>query len=360
MSSVPVGVVGVSWRTASTEVRARLAALSQSSDSPIHALRQGGYVGGAVCVSTCSRTEWLITGDSPEWAATLLRGALVTRVPELPQEAIHVRAGAAGLHYLLRVAVGLDSVAEGEGAVGRQILKSFETARAAGHTDKRMRLVWKQIERLIHVRRDHVPATRSLGVQSLVREALRESAAKSVAVLGRGEFGLAMERSLKGAGRWDVSTWSRNTLEELLQRMSSLDALVVCTGANHAWLNLPPRKDAGLCIDAGSPPQVRSAPGWTVVGLDELLSRPELHLNEDERDRLEAIVHSSMKELHEALASPAKSATLAAIDAERTAFLNEQLPALLEGLPREQVRRVRQAVGAFTHAILQRTREASS
>jgi hypothetical protein len=51
---------------------------------------------------------------------------------------------------------------------------------------------------------------------------------------------------------------------------------------------------------------------------------------------------------------------LAAIDAERQAFLNEQLPGLLEGLPRDQAQRVRQAVGAFTHAILQKTREVSS
>ena len=59
------------------------------------------------------------------------------------------------------------------------------------------------------------------------------------------------------------------------------------------------------------------------------------------------------------LAAPAPANALAAIDAERSAFLNEQLPQLLVGLPAKQARRVRQAVGAFTHQLLKRTREAS-
>lgn len=356
---IPVGVVGVSWRTASTRQRAALAALATGADSPVPALRTGGHVQGAVCVATCSRTEWLFTSDTPEWAGALLRGALVTRLPELAPDAVHVRAGAAGLHYLLRVAVGLDSVAEGEGAVGKQLLKAFESARAAGHTDRRLRQVWKHLERLLHQRRDAVPAQRTLGVQALVREALREHGARTVAVLGKGDFGLAMERSLLAVGL-RVSSWPRSALDELRAKLPGLDAVVVCTAGAQPWLELPPRDGPGLCVDAGSPPQVRQAPGWTLVGLDELLARPELQLADAERERLDALVHEAMDALHATLAAPPRAAALAAIDAERSAFLNERLPQLLEGLPKEQVRAVRQAVGAFTHSILQRTREVGS
>lgn len=358
--SVPVGVVGVSWRTASTRLRAQLAALAGDAESPIVALRDGGYVQGAMCVATCSRTEWLFTSDNPDWAGALLRGALVTRLPELPVDAVHVRAGAAGLHYLLRVAVGLDSVAEGEGAVGRQLLKAFEAARAAGHTDKRLRQVWKHLERLLHQRRDAVPTQRTLGVQALVREALRERGVRSVAVLGKGEFGQAMERSLLAHGGWTVTSWSRAGLDALSRALPEHDAVVVCTAGAQSWLELPEATRPALVVDAGSPPQVKRAPGWTLVDLDELLARPELQLADAERERLDGLVHDAMDGLHAALAAPTRAATLAAIDAERTAFLNERLPQLLEGLPKEQVRAVRQAVGAFTHAILQRTREVSS
>jgi glutamyl-tRNA reductase len=283
----------------------------------------------------------------------------MSRVSGLEHEQLHVRCGGASLHYILRVAVGLDSVAEGEGAVGRQVLKAFEHARERGLTDKRVRQVWKQVERVMHLRRS-VPGAQSRGVQSLVREALREHGVHSVAILGRGEFGLAMERSLRGANRWEITTWSRQSLEELLATTGRFDALVVCTGAAQAWLELPTRAGAGLCIDAGSPPQVRAAPGWATLGLDELLARPDMHLPETERHRLEGIVMEATQALTSALSTPSPASTLAAIDAERSAFLNEQLPALLAGLPRDQVKRVRQAVGAFTHTILQKTREVSS
>jgi glutamyl-tRNA reductase len=237
------------------------------------------------------------------------------------------------------------------------VLQAFEKAREQGLTDPHLRKVWKHVERLIHGRREKGHGADTRGVQSLVREALREAGAKTVAVLGRGEFGQAMERSLRGAMSFQVSTFSRATVSELFDRMQHLDALVVCTGASHAWFNLPPRKSPGLCIDAGSPPQVKDGPGWTMVGLDDLLARPELQLSEVERERLEQLMLESANHLSSSLATKGNHDVLAAIDAERTAFLHERLPALLEGLPKSQIKKVRQAVGAFTHTILQRARE---
>ncbi|MDP1826979.1 MAG: hypothetical protein Q8L48_27140 [Archangium sp.] len=357
--SPPLAVVGVSWRAANTVVRSQFAALANDLE-PIASLRQAGYVSGAACVTTCSRTEWIITSDQPEWAGSLLRGALASRLPHVAPDLVQVRAGSAAVHYLLRVAVGLDSVAEGEGAVGRQVLKAFELARSTGISDGRLHRVWKHVERLIHTRRDEVPGARSLGVQALVREVLHEHPVKRIAILGRGEFGQAMERSLKAVPGWEVTTWARQSLDTLFSELGAHDALVVCTAGTSPWLNVPGRRKAGLIIDAGAPPQVKSAPGWTTVGLDTLLSRPELHLSETERDRLGDLVHHASTALTTELAAPAPASALAAIDADRFAFLNEQLPELLAGLPPKQARRVRQAVGAFTHQLLKRTREAAS
>ena len=358
--SPPLAIVGVSWRAANTVVRSQFAAIAAELE-PIASLRQAGYVSGAACVTTCSRTEWIITADQPEWAGSLLRGALASRLPDVAPELIQVRAGSAAVHYLLRVAVGLDSVAEGEGAVGRQVLKAFELARSTGVSDGRLHRVWKHVERLIHARKDEVPGARSLGVQSLVREVLHEHPVKRIAILGRGEFGQAMERCLKAVPGWEVSTFARQAMDTLFSQLDSFDALVVCTAGASPWLSLPAlRSRPGLLVDAGAPAQVRTAPGWTLVGLDTLLSRPELHLSEVERDRLGELVNSASTALTTEFAAPAPASALAAIDAERFTFLNEQLPQLLVGLPAKQVRRVRQAVGAFTHQLLKRTREAAS
>jgi glutamyl-tRNA reductase len=356
-AKVPVSVVGVSWRSAPTHIRAQLAALTDETD-PVHDLRKGGYVSGAVRVATCSRTEWILAADEADWAATLLQGALLNRVEGLSADQLHVRSGGASLHYLLRVAIGLDSVAEGEGAVGRQVLKSFEAARSSGLTDRRIRQVWKQVERLIHARRDLIPAANSRGIQSLVRDQLREEKVRSVAILGRGEFGQAMERLLRTVPEWTVASYPRQSMEEMWA--THFDALVVCTGGSQPWLELPHHAGKRLCIDAGSPPQIMNAAGWHLIGLDALLARPDMQLHDTERNRLESLVMEATQQLSIALSAHSQASTLAAIDAERTMFLNEHLPALLQGLPRDQVKKVRQAVGAFTHAILQKTREAES
>jgi glutamyl-tRNA reductase len=166
-----------------------------------------------------------------------------------------------------------------------------------------------------------------------------------------------MERLLRTLPEWKVTSYPRQQMDELFA--SKFDALVVCTGGNEPWLDLPKRHGA-LCIDAGSPPQVRAHDGWRLMGLDTLLARPDVQLMDTERNALETLVMEATQQLSQALSAHNQASTLAAIDAERTAFLNEHLPALLVGLPRDQVRKVRQAVGAFTHAILQKTREVSS
>lgn len=354
MTGAPVAVVGLSWRNANTAIRSQIAAITE----PLTTLRESGYLTGAACVSTCSRTEWVITSDQPEWAANLLRGAIASRVDGLSPDLVQVRAGTSALHYLMRVAVGLDSVAEGESAVGRQVLRAFEHARRDGASDGRLNRVWRHLERVIHLRRETVPATQSLGVQSLVRETLKDSGARRVAILGRGEFGQAMERSLRAM--CDVTVYGRQSLDELLTESQTFDAIVVCTAGTHPWFELPPRVGTALCIDAGSPPQVKSAPGWTSIGLDLLLGRSELRLTDDERTRLETLVETSSATLLTELTQPKRASTLAAIDAERAAFLNEQLPALLASLPPKEARKVRQAVGAFTHRLILKTREAES
>ncbi|MFT3708824.1 MAG: hypothetical protein QM817_14335 [Archangium sp.] len=359
MSTAPLAIVGASWRTANTSTRALLATLAKIAE-PIHSLREAGYVTGAACISTCSRTEWVLTSAQPEWAASLLRGAIASRLPELPKDAVQTRAGPGAIHYLLRVAAGLDSVAEGEGAVGRQVLGAFEDARRDRSSDRLLNRVGRHVERLIHGRRLALPAARSLGVQALVREALREAAPLRVAILGRGEFGLAMERSLRAIADWQLTTWSRGTLDALHSSLSSHDALVICTGGPAPWLTLPKHARGALCVDAGSPPQLKEAgPGWRVMGLDALLARPDLQLADDERARLEALVDASSASLLADLQAPAPSGTLAAIDAERAAFLNDQLPALLGNLSPKDARRVRQAVSAFTHRLILKTRVAS-
>src|SRR6185503_10147083 len=123
-------------------------------DSPSFELLATGAARGIARLETCSRTEWVVSSSQPQWAAELLRSALMSRLEGgAPGRTLHLKVGPAAAHYLMRVAAGLESLAEGEPAVGRQVLRGFERAHAAKRTDKPLNACWRAVGSLIHRRR---------------------------------------------------------------------------------------------------------------------------------------------------------------------------------------------------------------
>lgn len=355
--SLPLVIVGASYREASTEVRAKLALLDPSPQ-----LYEGGHITGAVRLQTCSRTEWVVSAPRADWAGELLKSALWSGLGE--RVPLHVKPGLAGAHYLMRVAAGLDAVAEGETAVGRQVLKAFERAHAQGRADKVLRLAWKHVESLVHARRSNASA-RSLtetqagaGVEQLALTTLRSKglrAGDEVAVLGRGDMGRTMVRALSAAS-FVAHGYGRAALDAFTARATRAPAVVVATAGPHAWLTLPARRDMPVCVDVGSPGQVRGATGWELVGLDALLSGPTARLSDEALDALEAQVRQVTETLCVALAERLPKEALMAIDEERREFLHRTLPGVLAEVPALQAQQVKKTVAAFTHTLLRRTR----
>jgi glutamyl-tRNA reductase len=132
--------------------------------------------------------------------------------------------------------------------------------------------------------------------------------------------------------------------------------VVVCSGADAAWLELPSRSDKPLAVDIGSPEQIAKAPGWEQIALDDLLSKGGLALPDDEREALEAVCTQSGEALLKDLAAQGRSKALEAIDTERRDFLDVTLPKLLEGLPAKEQKRLRASIASFTHLVMKRTR----
>ena len=110
--SLPLAIVGASFRDVPTGLRARLSQLDEGEGSPSAQLREGGHVQGIVRIVTCSRVEWVLSASTPEWAASMLMSALAVRCPEVPLN-LHCKHGVPAANYLFRVVLGLDSVAEG-------------------------------------------------------------------------------------------------------------------------------------------------------------------------------------------------------------------------------------------------------
>jgi hypothetical protein len=111
-----------------------------------------------------------------------------------------------------------------------------------------------------------------------------------------------------------------------------------------------------LAIDVGSPPQLRSAGGFRVIALDDLLARDGCHLQDDERDRLHALVEAQAIEFIQRLQAPERHA-LGALTETHASFMHEVLPKLLASIDQpDLVRELRKELHGFTHALMQRAK----
>lgn len=360
MADAPaLAVVGMSFREGPTVVRSAMSALDESDESPSAHLLKQGTITGVVRVHTCSRVEWILSAPQPTWAAELLRASLLSRAGiEAQGRAMHLKAGYAAVHYLVRVALGLESLAEGEQAVGRQLIRSFELAHKAGLTDKLSRQIWRGTARCMQLRRDTLPPRDTHGVQALVVRKLGHEGVRhedNVLVLGMGEMGRATARALERAGFTEVATHGRTSLGKALEVAQNARAVVITAGAPEAWVELPERF-GGVVIDVGSPPQLKSAPGWTTAGLDQLLEGEGAQLPDDERAQLWDVAETATFAMLKELKIAPKGKVLGAIDEESRQFLRNELPSLMANLPADEAKKLKSGLNQFTHRLLKRTR----
>lgn len=358
MSRLPLGMVSLTWRESSSLARAALLEADSGAESPGAALLASGVARGLVRLETCSRVEWLFSAEDPAWAASLLRAGLLARVgahadgpPRVPPRALRARTGAAALDHLLRVAVGLDAVVEGERAVGNQVGRAFEQAHAAGATDPALRRVWRGLGQLL-ARRAALPGITAGGVHGLAAATLREAglgAESRVEILGTG----TIARQVRGI--WPTTrAWPRAALAEFLDAASRADAVVLCTAGPAPWVDLPERAGA-LCVDVGAPRQARAAPGWSFIDLDTLLATRRL-LEEPALLALEALVMEGRETLAADLLTPPPGELLATVDATCREFLAEELPGLTATLPPAAAAEVRARVGRLQNRLIRRVR----
>lgn len=351
-AEIPLAVVGMSFREGPTSARAALVAADQGPDAPSVQLLSTGTATGIVRVETCSRATWVISSPKPAWAASLLTAGLLAGAGDAALERRpRVRVGRAALDHLFRVALGLEAVVEGEPAVGRQVLRAFDQAHEVGTTDGVCHQVQKEIGGLL--RRRRTSADKRRGVQTLVLERLRAElgddaalAERRAPILGTGEIARAMLRNVPGS-----RTFPRAEMDAFQAEAGRAPAVVICTGGPHPWLRLPARADAPLALDVGSPPQVLEAPGWRVVGLDQLLTG-QLALPEVEHERLLRLVEEACDRVGHALIAPPPTEALAALDAERRAFEAEELPGLTAGLGPEAEAALVRGIKRFGHRLI--------
>jgi hypothetical protein len=354
---IPLALVGMSYREAPSAVRAALAAFDSDAAGPSRQLLEAEEITGVVRIESCARVEWLMASARPSWAAELFGAALVGAVENPDHVRPRVRHGVAAVGGLLRIAAGLDSVAQGEHAIGNQVLRSFERAHEAGTVCRNLHVAWRGVGELLGRARRILPQGRTGGVQALVVQRLMTVARDApIAVFGLGEIGQAMLRALADAGFTAVESFNRASIRAFESAVLRAHTLIVASGAPHAWLTLPVAAGSQQVFDLGSPLQLVAAPGWKVTALDELLDGNGAVLPESEFAALEVECASGAERICHTLLQPPPSDTLAAMTAMRTEFMQNKLPALIEGMPPQRARKLTSEVNAMLHQFISAAR----
>ena len=353
---IPLALVGMSYREAPSAVRAALAAIDAAAGGPSQQLLAAGQVSGVVRIESCARVEWLFSAEHPAWAAELFSATLIGAAENPDRLRPRVRHGGAAAGGLLRVAAGLDSVAQGEHAIGNQVLRSFERAHEAGTVCRNLHVVWRGVGEMLGKARRILPQGRTGGVQQLVIDRIGDVPRDApIAVFGLGEIGRAMLRALTDAGFLAVESFNRATMRAFDGAVGRAEVVIIASGAPHAWLTLPPGHGR-RAFDLGSPLQIVAAPDWRLTELDELLDGHGAVLPDAQYAALEAECSASAERICQTLLAPPPSDTLAAMTAIRTEFMQNKLPALLEGLPPQRARKLTAEVNAMLHEFISAAR----
>ncbi len=356
---IPLALVGMSYREAPSAVRAGLVAMDSGADGPARELLDAGEITGVVRIESCARVEWLLASPRPAWAAELFGAALIGAAENPDRLRPRARHGAAAVGGLLRVAAGLDSVAQGEHAIGNQVLRSFERAHEAGTVCRNLHVAWRGVGELLGRARRILPQGRTGGVQALVVQRMPDLPRDApVAVFGLGEIGRATLRALADAGFTAVESFNRASMRAFEGAVQRAHTVIVASGAPHAWLTLP-EGSGRRAFDLGSPLQIVGAPGWQLTTLDELLEGHGAVLPEAEYAALDGECSATAEKICQTLLAPPPSDTLAAMTAMRTDFMQNKLPSLLEGLPPQRARKVTSEVNAMLHQFISAARRES-
>jgi len=353
--SIPLAVVGCDFRVASSRYRARLLldegeALGMALD-----LAKSAAADGFVDLATCNRNEWIVTGPDPAWAAQLLRGRMVKRLPHGSVRRVepYVFEGREAALHLFRVALGRESLVVGERQIAGQFFGALETARGRGTSSRTLNGLGSVAGRLVHIAdRRCCRGDRARGIHGLALNSLRrrfgESESCRVVLVGLGAIGKLVLDLLGQDPRFEVTVCNRTVprpdnhgvapLERLPRLLAGADAAVVCSGAPGPVLqrSMIGARDAEpplLLLDLGVPEQVeRGLPrGVERVGIDELTAEAGHGQACAADDECERLTRRAADEFARFCGEPDYAEFLSAVQEHHRQVLHEEIPSLVRG-----------------------------
>jgi glutamyl-tRNA reductase len=189
-------VVGVSHHTAGVEVREQFALTPGEAEAWLEAERLAGR--SAVLLSTCNRCEvyWSGDHDLDRWFQDFARARGADQ-----HHAVTRLDGSAAVRHLYSVAAGLDSQILGEHEILGQVRRAYQSARAAGTTDRLLDAVFVgALNAGRRVRRETMlgrhPTSVSSAAVDVAASVSEGLAGRRAALLGAGSVAEAVLRAL--------------------------------------------------------------------------------------------------------------------------------------------------------------------
>jgi glutamyl-tRNA reductase len=382
---VSVVVIGLNHRTVPLDLLERMTVNEAGLPKALADLVGRDHVSEAVVLSTCNRTEVYASVERFHAAYADIReflSGLAFLPPEAFGDHLYAHYDEAAAQHLFTVAAGLDSAVLGESEILGQVRTAWERARDEQATGPTLNMLFRSaLEAGKRARTETAIGRNATSVSAaavaMAAEHLGDLTGRSVLVVGAGEMGEGLVRSLMAAGASPVQvanrTWERAEaladavgataihLDDLPRALGEVDLLLTSTGATsiileHADVEPVVEARAGhplLIVDIAVPRDVDAAagtlPGVTLLDMDDLRAHAERGLAERRREvaAVRRIVDEEVADFQEQTSArqvaPLVAALLQKADALAAAEAAKQ-----KGLTAEQ----RTAVEAATKAAM--------
>lgn len=300
-----VFVIGVNHKTASIELRERLAFTPTQSQAWAAGLVAQGIVREAVILSTCNRTEIYGVCQNPIGRGAQVRERLcVSRRldPDRIGDSFYEYTDVDAVRHLFRVASSLDSMVIGEPQILGQVRQAYQSALEHGTTGPVTNVLFQRALRVGKRIRHEVPLGQgcvsiSSVIVQLARSIMADLSAPHILVLGLGKMGISTIRCLADSGAKNILVASRSgdrpglpdelpagaiPWDERHQAISACDLIISALAAEEHVLSqqriqpvMTQRPDRPLLlIDIGLPrnidPAVRLLKGVILYDLDDI------------------------------------------------------------------------------------------
>jgi len=386
---VSVVVIGLNHKTVPLDLLERMTVDDATLPKALADLLGRDHVSEAVVLSTCNRTEVYASVERFHGAYADIReflSGLAFLPPEAFGDHLYAHYDEAAAQHLFAVAAGLDSAVLGESEILGQVRTAWERARDEKATGPTLNMLFRSaLEAGKRARTETAIGEKVTSVSqaavAMAAERLGGLAGRSVLVVGAGEMGEGLVRSLMAAGASPVRvanrTWSRASelaeavgataihLDELPQALTEVDLLLTSTGATsiiveHADIEPVVEARAAhplLIVDIAVPRDVDAAagtlPGVTLLDMDDLRAHAEVGLAERRREvaAVRAIIDDEVRRFQEQTTAREVAPLVAALrqkaDEVAAAELTRQQARLADLSPAQ-----REAVEAATRAAL--------